>query len=202
MKKIVFLIFCSLTYSFSGILLAQETGNENENPLESLELTEEESILIEITAENEKLKKELDELDLNKVTLRQMGERNNADITQTSEPYTNPNLIRVEQNGSENNAVVIQEGSQNALDLEQSGKGNQYRGEFEGELLINTIVQKGNQNILEQYLSGSTMNFFISQQGSGHELIQKESGDGIGYKVMQKGQGMKIQIEQGHAIVK
>jgi hypothetical protein len=179
-----------------------EKAEENENPLESLELTEEESILIEITEENEKLKKELEDLDLNEVTLRQMGERNSADITQVSDPYSNPNLIRVQQNGSENAAVVIQEGNQNALDLEQSGKGNQYRGEFEGELLINTVIQKGNQNILEQYLSGNTMNFFISQEGTGHELIQKESSDGIGYKVMQKGQGMKVQIEQGHAIIK
>lgn len=195
----LFFIFLGLS---SLDLFAQKENEENENPLESLNLTKEESILIEITKENVALKKDLEELDLNEVTLRQMGERNNSEITQISDPFSNPNLIKVSQDGTDNNAVVLQEGSQNALSLEQSGHGNHYRGEFAGELLINTIIQKGNQNILEQHLIGSNMNFFISQEGSSHELIQKESGDGIGYKVTQKGQGMKVLIEQGHAIIK
>ena len=148
-----------------------------------------------IGGENQPLKDELDMSDLNRITLQQMGDMNQAFIMQYSKH--DPNLAKVLQDGDKNFSKLVQKGNNNATDIYQTGYGNFFSGIHKGDNILNTIIQDGNGNSIEQYLNADLLDFKIEQFGDGNELFQYhgDSRDGIGYKVTQVG-GMSITIKQ------
>jgi hypothetical protein len=145
---------------------------------------------------NQPLKDELDLKNLNRITLQQEGNMNQAYIRQLTEGDVN-NLAKVYQEGEENLIKLYQKGQQNATDIQQVGYGNTYSGIHVGDNILNTVIQSGTGNMIFQELRASDLDFVIEQSGDGHELIQKETLDGIGYKVTQSGpEGMHIIIMQ------
>ncbi len=202
-KKIV-ILYCCLLIVFSLSMFGQESHGSKGNTLDYNDIQKDKTIVSDITNETQNLKMSMawmDAVDLNLVTLTQMGHMNQATIEQISDS-NNPNQVMVMQNGDQNVSDIHQTGSKNALKLIQHGKMNSMSANYEGEYLNNTIIQIGNLNVVEQTLQGSDMNFSIIQQGKGHELIQFEKGPGIGYSVKQTGHDMKISIEQGHVMRK
>ena len=151
----------------------------------------------EVTSEIPDLKDELNIIDLNRITIQQIGDMNDAFIHQVSS--ANPNLVKVYQEGDENFSDLTQTGSNNATGITQYGDGNIFSGIHEGNYITNTVIQEGNGNIISQDLKASLLDIQIEQFGNGHELNQTETTrDGIGYKVTQSGDvGMKIIIKQG-----
>jgi len=153
-----------------------------------------------IGTENTTLKSNLSTLDLNTVTLQQMGNLNQATIIQIS-GQSDPNLVNVFQNGDLNNTVVMQAGQRNAVDVQQLGNSNHVVGIYGGEDLISSIYQQGDENLVVQSLDGSNMDFHISQLGHRNEVYQQESGDaGKGYSVLQNGSDMKVIISQEYVL--
>ncbi len=202
-KKIT-ILYCSLLIAFSLSAFGQESQGDKGNPLNYNNISKSEIVISEITNENEDLKRNLawmDIVDLNLVTLRQMGHQNQATIDQISKS-NNPNLVMVSQNGNQNISEIHQSGGNNALKLIQKGNLNSFSGTYNGDFLINSIEQRGHLNVIEQTLKGSDMDFSIIQKGTGHEVIQLENGMGIGYSVTQTGSNMKVSIEQGHVMIK
>lgn len=195
-------LLCSLLIFSSLFVFGQE--DPKGTPLNYQDIGKDEGIISKIDGENQQLKaylKWMDVTDLNLVTLRQMGQQNQASVQQIRDSQ-NPNLVWLHQDGNQNTADVTQKGHNNAVYLRQEGSHNSFAADYEGKYLINNIVQQGQNNTIEQSLQGSDMDFSIHQQGSGHELIQSEKGMGVGYKVTQKGTDMRIRIEQGHVMVK
>ena len=187
-------LYCCMLLAISFSAVGQEEKYVSNNG----------NILSDITWENQYLKRNLtsmDNVDLNLLTLRQMGLQNQATINQISES-SDPNLMFLMQQGEQNFVDIQQTGGNNALKLVQKGKMNSFSADYEGEYLINSISQEGELNVIEQTLQGKDMNFSIIQKGVGHELIQTENGFGVGYKVTQTGKDMKISIDQGHVMVK
>lgn len=150
-----------------------------------------------VSAKIQSLKDELDLNDLNRITLKQEGNMNEAFIQQFSK--NDPNLANVHQKGNANFSDLYQQGNGNATDIYQEGYGNSYFGEHVGNDIINIVVQTGDANIIDQDLRANDLDFQINQFGNGHELYQTETRGGIGYKVTQHGpEGMKIKINQGN----
>jgi hypothetical protein len=198
------ILFCILLIAFSLSMHGQEEQGSKAYPLNYSDISNNEIVISEITTENQDLKRNLawmDIVDLNLITLRQMGQQNQATIQQISQTK-NPNLVMVSQNGNQNISDIHQSGSRNALKLIQEGEMNSFSATYEGTYLINSIEQNGHLNVIEQTLTGSDMDFSIIQRGNGHEVIQLESGQGIGYSVTQSGRDMKVSIEQGHVMIK
>jgi hypothetical protein len=199
-RTIALPLMCLVLLALNLTVQGQDNNEPTGNPL--TEITDDDNILLEINGDNDALRSELSSEDINRVTLRQMGQQNEADIKQFSSRKGSPNLVIVDQHGTKNLTDIDQSGANNAIALTQNGNGNYYRADMEGELLINSIIQEGNKNIVEQFLRGTDMNYAIIQQGNGHEITQIENGTGTGYKVIQKGESMKIQIEQSHVFLK
>lgn len=198
------ILYCSILIISCFSTLGQNGPGSKVSPLSYGNILSDEMIISEINNENKNLKRALswlDVVDLNLVTLRQMGQQNQATINQISD-VNNPNMVLVNQNGNNNKSDIDQTGNHNVLNLNQKGNMNSFSGSYEGEYLINSIEQRGNQNLIEQHLQGSNMDFSIIQHGNGHEVIQTENGSGIGYKVTQTGQAMKVSIDQGHVMIK
>ena len=200
--KKIRVLYCSLLFVITLSVNAQESPGSMGQQQDFSDINE--FILTEIKGETQYLKSTLnwmDIADLNMLTLRQMGQQNQATINQFSESG-NPNLTLVLQKGEQNFTHITQSKGNNALDLVQKGKRNSFSADYDGEYLFNTIVQDGKSNVIEQTLRGSDLNFSIYQKGTGHELIQTESEPGTGYKVIQTGKDMKIKIDQGHVMRK
>jgi hypothetical protein len=152
-----------------------------------------------IGIENQGLKDDLNILDLNTVTLRQMGQLNQATILQFS-GQTDPSMVLVNQDGNQNKTTLVQAGQRNATDISQVGDLNRFYGVHTGEDLVSSINQTGSENTIFQYLNGSNMDFQIIQNGTGHEVIQIENGNGKAYKVTQTGSDMKVTIIQDYVL--
>jgi hypothetical protein len=144
---------------------------------------------------NKDLKQELDKYDLNRITLQQMGNLNNAFIRQFSD--NDPNLAIVHQKGNDNSLDLTQKGSSNASDIKQDGFNNLYSGYHFGDDIIINVIQKGKGNSILQELEGDNMDFQIEQKGNYNGVTQLY-GDtpSAGYKVIQKGDNMSIIIKQ------
>ncbi len=149
----------------------------------------------QIDEENEILKQELDKYDLNRITLQQMGNMNDAFILQFSD--NDPNLAIVQQKGNENHLKLTQKGNYNAVDIRQDGIDNLYSGYHFGDDIIINVIQKGKGNSIVQELEGDHMDFQINQKGNYNDVTQLY-GDtpAAGYKVIQKGDNMSITIKQ------
>jgi len=144
---------------------------------------------------NKALKQELDKVDLNRITLQQMGNMNDAFILQFTD--SDPNLAIVQQKGDENSLKLTQKGSSNAADISQDGFNNLYSGYHSGVDIITKVSQKGKGNSIVQELEGNHMDFQIKQDGNYNDVTQLyEDTPGVGYKVIQKGDNMSIIIKQ------
>jgi hypothetical protein len=195
---------CTFFLAISLSTMGQESQGNTGDKRNDSDLSRTEVTLTEFDKGNQVLPGNmagLENVDLNMLTLRQMGQQNQATINHLSESL-DPNRMMIMQVGNLNYSVIQQIGGNNALRLIQSGKLNSFSADYEGEFLKNTVIQSGELNVIEQTLQGSDMNFSIMQLGSGHELIQTEDGHGIGYKVTQTGKDMKIIINQGHVMTK
>jgi hypothetical protein len=188
--RVIASMFC-LLFLVSGVAFGQDS-----EPLVIPSSTGEADFEF-LSSEIRLLKRELDQSDLNRITLEQMGNLNQAFINQTSQ--YDPNLAHVYQDGTQNIFQLNQTGNNNAMDIIQQGNENMFLGTHHGDHILNKVIQQGNGNYIEQSLDADMLNFQINQFGNGHELIQTETRDGIGYKVTQEGPtGMKITIQQGN----
>ena len=164
-------------------------------PLESDEMGD----FTEITDENLGLHGKLNDLDLNAVTLRQMGHQNVASIMQFSNNKA-PNLIIVSQEGDHNSSILFQAGKNNAAQISQDGDMNSYMGVHVGDGLVSSVLQDGNENVIRQFLYGNDMDFHIIQDGNSNVINQIQNGSGIGYSVKQVGDEMKVTVIQDHVM--
>lgn len=155
--------------------------------------------IYQILDENLGLKNELDMNDINRITLRQMGQENRATVMQLT-GQEGPNLVHINQEGLQNHTLLLQTGQGNATDIDQVGQRNRYLGIHAGEDIINTVIQNGNENVVRQFLVGHDMDFYVEQNGDGFELNQIQAGEGIGYKVIQTGKDMNITIIQDYVL--
>jgi minor curlin subunit len=164
-------------------------------PLESDEMGD----FTEISDENLVLHDQLNDLDLNIVTLRQMGQENAASIMQFSNSKA-PSLIVVSQVGDHNSSILFQAGKNNAAQVAQEGDMNSYFGVHVGDGLVNSVLQEGNENVVRQFLYGNDMDFHIIQDGNSNVINQIQNGSGIGYSVKQVGDDMKVTVIQDHVM--
>lgn len=155
--------------------------------------------ITEITIENQGLKDNLNTLDLNTVTLRQMGQENQATIMQFSNS-SDPNLVAIDQNGHLNSANLLQSGRGNAAEITQIGDMNSFDGIHFGDGIVSSVMQDGNENVVRQFLYGNDMDFQIIQDGNRNVVNQIQTGSGIGYKVTQTGDDMKVTVIQDHVM--
>ncbi len=188
--KVVFSL-CCLQMMVSWTVFGQDS-----KPLEIPYHSDEEGDIDELKLNvNKALIDELNTIDLNRVTLQQMGQQNEADIIQLSGDI-NSNLAIVHQKGFQNQSKLLQEGTKNATDILQSGERNYYSGYHSGNHLINRVIQRGDDNFIEQRLLDNNMNFQLSQYGNNNEILQLHDESVIGYTVTQRGNNMQITIFQ------
>jgi len=190
--RTIFSICCLLLFCWTAFAQVIE-------PLELPFVSSEMGTITEITIENQGLKDDLNVLDLNTVTLRQMGQQNQATVMQFSNG-SNPNLVAIDQDGYRNSSYLLQVGKNNAAEVIQEGDMNSYFGVHFGDGLVSSVLQDGNENVIRQFLYGNDMDFQIIQEGSGHEVNQIQNGSGVGYKVYQTGNDMKVTIIQDHVM--
>ncbi len=182
---------CSLLLMISWNAFAQSDPFDIDIPFESSDMGK----IRKISEANKSLKEELEKVDLNRITLQQMGDMNDAFILQFSDG--DPNLAIVRQESDRNSVTLTQDGSGNASDIRQSGLDNIYSGYHSGKDIITKVIQKGNSNYIEQELLGNHMDFQIKQNGNNNEVTQQYGSDPeAGYKVIQKGNNMSIIIRQ------
>ena len=191
-NRVLFSFCCLLMFSWTAFGQVIE-------PLELPLVSSEMGTITEISLENQGLKDDLNVLDLNTVTLRQMGQQNQATVMQFSNS-SNPSLVTVDQDGDMNSSYLLQAGQNNAAEITQDGDLNSYFGIHYGDGLVSSILQDGNENVIRQFLYGNDMDFQIIQEGNGHEVNQIQNGSGVGYKVTQTGNDMKVTIIQDHVM--
>jgi len=194
-NRVVFLV-CSLLLMVSVNAFGQDP--EIEIPSDYSEMGK----IRQILDANKTLKEELGMSDLNRITLQQMGNTNDALILQFSNDE--PSLVKVRQIGNTNVLRLTQTGKNNASDISQRGVENQFTGYHSGEDIINKVIQKGYGNIIEQQLIGDHMDFQIKQDGNYNEVSQiyEDFPGPVGYKVIQKGDHMNIIIKQNQISTK
>ena len=188
-KRTVFSISCLL------LMFSWNTFGQDSDPIVIPNDYSEMAKIRKIDEENEILKQKLDKYDLNRITLQQMGDMNDASILQFSD--NDPNLAIVQQKGKNNHLKLTQKGNNNAVDISQNGIDNLYSGYHFGDDIIINVIQKGKGNSIIQELEGDHMDFQIEQKGNYNDVTQLY-GDtpAAGYKVIQKGDNMSITIEQ------
>jgi len=188
-----FLFFCLL------LMVSWTVFGQVFEPLEIPRESDEMGNFMEIKDKNLTLHNNLNDLDLNTVTLRQMGHQNVASVLQFS-TSTAPNLVVVNQEGDYNSSILLQAGKNNAAEISQEGDLNSFFGVHFGDGLVSSILQEGNENVIRQFLHGNDMDFHIIQDGNSNEINQFQNGSGIGYSVEQSGDDMKVTIIQDHVM--
>lgn len=189
----LYLFFCLL------LMVSWTAFGQVFEPLEIPLESEEMGNFMEIKDKNLTLHNNLNDLDLNTVTLRQMGHQNVASVVQFSNSEA-PNLVVVHQDGDNNSSILLQAGKNNAAEVTQEGNLNNYFGVHYGDGLVSSILQEGNENVIRQFLHGNDMDFHIIQDGNSNEINQIQHGSGIGYSVEQTGNDMKVTVIQDHVM--
>lgn len=155
-----------------------------------------------------------DDIDEEWIELGQMGIINDdGTISDNNHPWANGQLtikdreraetrpagnqVYIEQQGSDNVAEWMQEGSNNSFSLKQYGNDNVHEGYLRGEDNLIKVLQQGNNLKLTQELEGTEIGLDVSQSGNEHELIHIEkSGSSPAYQIRQEGNhGMKVKIQ-------
>jgi hypothetical protein len=136
---------------------------------------------------------------LNKFILRQTGDNNQASIQQIQSGTTFlSNTSMIVQDGFSNAVGLIQNGGGNATDIRQYGNNNSSDLNIEGDGVRSAIVQQGNNNQVNQSLKGDGLNYVVTQQGNNIQLTQVESETHTRqYSVNQVGDGMRVIIVNG-----
>ena len=138
----------------------------------------------------------------NSAQIQQIGNYNNASITQTLTGLNiQGNIAELIQHGDINNAVLTQTGYGNYHSINQNGDGNTFAGIITGNNNSSIIEQAGNDNSINQNLLGNNMAFILSQYGNNNEIMQVENDQqSRQYQIIQTGNDMKILIINGSGL--
>lgn len=135
----------------------------------------------------------------NESYVRQVGNKNEAEVIQTQVGSDGINLARLLQSGEYNLAIIRQEGFENQLALIQNGNQNFYELTLQGGNKNNiAILQQGSENtIIQQLVNTSRLDIELIQKGNNNEIIQVLEGvSDKSYKIIQEGDGLRLTIRQ------
>jgi hypothetical protein len=112
------------------------------------------------------------------------------------------NTLNLSQMGLNNQTALGQTGNANQATLHQAGSNNVLQGQVTGDDNTLDVSQQGQGNSYNTQLTGNHGRYNVEQIGSGNSLTQREAATATalpGYSVQQQGTGIQLTIEQGKA---
>ena len=130
---------------------------------------------------------------LNGVELQQNGTKNEAFIIQATNEGSGG--VKAVQAGSDNTIELMQSGNYIDIEISQHGNGNVYEADIEGEGSRIEVSQSGYENFIFQSLISNHSDIAIRQNGNQNEVIHTGTPTNSGIQVRQQGTGMKVIIQ-------
>ncbi|MCL5028182.1 MAG: hypothetical protein M1480_04075 [Bacteroidetes bacterium] len=138
-------------------------------------------------------------IESNEANISQLGNNNEAYITQVKALGGFGNIGEIIQSFGNNQAIISQNGSGNNNLIEQDGTNNSALVNVNGDYNNSVFMQKGLNNFISQDLEVSNKNYYFTQQGENNMIVQKENNINTKhYIISQKGNGMHMIITNAH----
>ena len=128
--------------------------------------------------------------------IQQVGTNNSAEINQKQRRGQQFNQAVIIQQGADNAARIAQRGRGNQSAVLQNGNGNLYDLVITGRNNNINIVQRGDNNEITQRVRGFVgVNVDFQQIGNDNSIIQELNGiKDQAFKITQRGNGLSVQI--------